>query len=150
MKPAGEPVTLKWWLKGEWVIRKVVFLFCICFMIKKVTVSAVKDWNLKGECFPQFRRRQTFFEGESLFRNRRYKNKFSSDWYHFCSVKVFERSIITCCICFADTVLMKSLLFESAPIVRFRKIKNASKLLLFMWLLVFSPWNSFGTFFLRM
>ena len=45
MKPSGPPVTLQWRLKGELVIRKVVFLFDLCFMIQKVTVSAVKGWN---------------------------------------------------------------------------------------------------------
>ena len=39
MKPAGQPVTLKWWLKGWWVIRKVVFLFRL-FVIQKGKVSA--------------------------------------------------------------------------------------------------------------
>ena len=41
-KPSGQPVSLQWRLKGELVIRKVVFLFDLCFMIQKVTVSAVK------------------------------------------------------------------------------------------------------------
>ena len=64
MKPAGQPVTLKWWRKGEWVIWKLFFLFSLYFVIQKLTVSAVKGCNRKGEYIHQFRRRQTFFKGE--------------------------------------------------------------------------------------
>ncbi len=49
MKLAGEPAALKRRLKGMLVDRKVVFMFCIYFVIQIDTVSAVSGFNQKDE-----------------------------------------------------------------------------------------------------
>ena len=73
MKSTGEPDAVKWFWKKVSLIRKMVFIFSKYIMIEIVTVSVLKGWNQKGECFPKPRRRQTFFEGESISRKIRYK-----------------------------------------------------------------------------
>ena len=65
-------------LKKVSLIRKMIVIFSKYIMIEIVTVSVLKGWNQKGECFSKPRRRQTFFEGESISRKMRYiKDKLS-------------------------------------------------------------------------
>ena len=79
----------------------MVLIFSKYIIIQKVTVPAVKSCNRKGECFPKRHRRQTFFEGESSSRNRRYdflKINFSFGFEsdlsvdHVCSLRNFDRT----------------------------------------------------------
>ena len=90
MKSTGEPDAVKWFWKKVSLIRKMVFIFSKYIMIEIVTVSVLKGWNQKGECFPKPRRRQTFFEGESISRKMRYIKDKLSFFYFVCQFYDFS------------------------------------------------------------